>query len=256
MSENDGKEESNEGKFTLTQVTVPKDTEKMQKGVDLVEFFLTKADDGTLDIYEVTSFTKSWFNLFRCWLCIAIQLVGVPLVLASVWQTSEKSWCQMSDKYIEKILSFLLCLYINFVFWNFYFVIDHPSNLAMRYFDDSNEMLSCANTWYIAGMYINTIALFSTSVSGILIIYNSGTAVDIILNSLAIGFINEIDDLIVSKGDSKKVSGILTEEKDSFKGLKDIPKFWMFLQICVVLPPLCLTCTLLGVSPVWIAVCF
>ena len=119
---------------------------------------------------------------------------------------------------------------------------------------DQEVMAGFANTWYIAGMYFNTISLFVTSVGAIVVIYNSNTPLEIILNALAIGFINDVDDLIVTKGDCREVESAVMESAKVIE--RPLPRFWYLLQYFVVFLPLLVLGLGLLAAPVWIGICF
>lgn len=52
-----------------------------------------------------------------------------------------------------------------------------------------------ANVWFIIGMYTNILANYIGGVGAILLLYSqSPTPLSILLNALAIGFVNTLDD--------------------------------------------------------------
>jgi len=221
---------------------------------DLRGAFMKRAQDKELDMYQVVSVWPTKYNYIRACMCALIQLVILPLVIVKIMTDKDsKGICAMSpvsSNWESKICASIFCMYLNFIFWRFYREIVDDTLMGKM---GEGLMAGFANAWYIAGMYLNTISLFFTSAGSIVVIYNSDTPLDIILNALAIAFINDVDDLIVTKGDCREVESKMKWEKDSEKAL---PKFLDLLDYFVIWVPFFATGLGLLAAPVWIGICY
>lgn len=98
------------------------------------------------------------------------------------------------------------------------------------------------------------------TLSPVVIIYYSETALDIVLNALAIAFINEVDDLIVTKGDNRAVLKIMQEKPLETRGTYYFDQTQVnrngYLQCAFIFPELMCTAIVCAASPVFMFVCY
>lgn len=102
----------------------------------LHDYFVEAAESGELDIYQIVAVNGSPYYRFRAWLCIVIQLAVTPVVILDAYNKADKGFCAKHRSFAGKFVGGLLCIYLNCIFWRFYFSVDSPDQAPMRTFDE------------------------------------------------------------------------------------------------------------------------
>eukprot|EP01084_Bolivina_argentea_P266456 451949_1 len=170
------------------------------------------------DVYQVLSFesTKSnrdiitlWHYRFKCVkgiLCALTQLFGMAIVLYQLISegVSDKDWCWNfdSDTAYMNVLAFLLSTYLA------YTTIRELGSMKGLYKyillkDYNAEWIH--HGWLYSGFIINTIAATAAVWGSFFIIFFSDSAIDMVLNCVALFFLVELDDLLVDDDDYEEI---------------------------------------------------
>jgi hypothetical protein len=199
---------------------------------DLMDYWKDAASS-SLNIYQVASLTKTrGANVLAAGIAV-LQLLVIPAVLIQAgFDTGSKGFCELSswkDHWEMKMCGAAFLIYLAFM----YHVADEelmgaktqktvlsnpiPMHPQMNFFRFHGQP-SCANSWFIFGMYTNTISNYICGLGAILVLYQpaiSPLPLNIVLNSVAISFIKNLDDDVVKAKDRKQVAKVIEEYKDT-----------------------------------------
>ena len=188
----------------------------------------TEAADGRLSIFTVASLTHKRSAFVRAFAIMFLQMFILPGILINSASSSNKNFCHLSpwsSSWIMKLCGASFMVYITFMFFethdNFMGVKlpkcsskqaiydtlfnSIPPNAQLRFFKFHGQP-KCANTWFILGLYVRIFANFISGLGAILVLYDpaiSPLPLNLVLNSVAIGFINNLDADVVVKKDRR-----------------------------------------------------
>ncbi|CAM9215475.1 unnamed protein product, partial [Chrysoparadoxa australica] len=140
----------------------------------------------------------------RAVMSVWLQLGVITLVLAQTVLASEKGWCNMtpwSESYITKICAGSFCA---FLWCNFVRLLsrDHENNrLIQAYLGGVVADFPKYPCWLTVGIWANALSIIVMSWTSLAVIYTSSNALDIILKTMALRFINDLDDNLVTTYD-------------------------------------------------------
>eukprot|EP00586_Coscinodiscus_wailesii_P001145 CAMPEP_0172484600 /NCGR_PEP_ID=MMETSP1066-20121228/12125_1 /TAXON_ID=671091 /ORGANISM="Coscinodiscus wailesii, Strain CCMP2513" /LENGTH=307 /DNA_ID=CAMNT_0013249229 /DNA_START=90 /DNA_END=1013 /DNA_ORIENTATION=+ len=195
-------------------------------------------DNEKADIYQVTSIIRSTrFNEFevaevcpayysflitKCLLCALIQTALTPLVavtqLTKFLDTADEICKWNPDFYnvVGKLLATSFSAYIWILFATAQRNNNDPSNAATNLILKENKICTeIDGVVYIWGYCCNITSQFATSLSAVIFIFTAEDALDVILNSLAIFFVNELDDVLVSSIEYFRAAYLLKHVEDN-----------------------------------------
>jgi len=148
----------------------------------------------------------------RMTLCVIIQTIVTPMMIYySI--NSNNNMCIKNNNVYQKITAAIFTLYINissinalydqiiiYSHFDSFFILYHK--FRHKHFGIKNrqqrQIFNALINFYLT---INIISCVLTTFGSVIIIYNSKSILDIILNSLALKFIDEIDNMSISKSE-------------------------------------------------------
>lgn len=146
----------------------------------------------------------------RMILCVFIQTIITPMMIYAALDQNINMCLQDSSK-IQKITAAIFTFYINissinslsdqlniYFSFNSFFILYHKF-LHKHYNIRNKGKRKIFNIMINFFLSINIISCVLTTVGSVIIIYNSKTILEIILNSLALKFIDEIDNMSITK---------------------------------------------------------
>lgn len=203
-----------------------------QESFDEIKTFL-ESESG-LDIYQLLAFRLKtgagccqdidddnfsvvgyYSDIFQCIVVTLTQLISLTIILYESISNSEKDWCNGIDDraddnndvfnvIITKIMVACYTLLLSSVFWaqvqsqtdgsGFYNLIDYKFQ-SYEWID--SRILEFGNFW-------NFVISIITVLESFLVIFYSESGLDVILNSVALLFIPEIDNMVVDTKDYSK----------------------------------------------------
>ena len=217
----------------------------------------------------------------RMIICVFIQTVITPmLIYYSI--SSNANLCARDGTSYQKITAAIFTFYINltsinnlsdqihiYLNFNTFYIIYHKylSQTKGTINKNKRRVFNILTNFYLS---INIISCLLTTIGSVIIIYNSKTMLEIILNSLALKFVDEIDNMSISKSeimvfknDYNRIRSEIDENIDFFD--KYIPnRISQTLKLvkkmcCTILLGSCLTICLYIftiVAQIWMFICY
>eukprot|EP01084_Bolivina_argentea_P173684 300864_1 len=200
-----------------------------------------EANEG-LDIYQMFAFksaTHQYDGGFKGWLFYLIDLIRVLLMafvqIASVVVlyvyaiTNEKSsstrgWCDGNGETTARIMAISYSYILSSVFGVLFFQLEtgfykHLHSLTQGGFSDYGYSF-LSTSWLTFGKVINYTVLLNACYLSFCVILMSEEPLDIILNSMALLFILDLDNMVVSNRDYNDVLEFF-ENENNIKNMKD-----------------------------------
>jgi len=199
-----------------------------------------RIDSGEADIYEVYSVLRRGgdllrslgekqvqdpsekslrYTLFKCLVCAGIQTVVAPLVVISkVYETlSDDSIeiCQhhWKDDWIGKIVACAFAWYVFVQFLKAMRNVTDEKNAATYLICTKSKIPVALGASYLWGYTVNLISECYTALASLFLIFLAPNPLDMVLNSLAILFLNELDDNVASDKDLRVAKSIVERLK-------------------------------------------
>ena len=217
----------------------------------------------------------------RMLLCVFIQTVITPIMIYYSFN-SNTNMCSRKSNIYQKITAAIFTFYINitsinslsdqiniYFHFNSFFILYHkylhkynntPNKIKRRIFNILINLFLC----------INILSCVLTTFGSVVIIYNSKSILDIILNSLALKFIDEIDNMSINKTEIStfkygynKIKNNIESNMDFFqnyvpKRMAQIVK--LLKKMCVMIFLGCLLSIFLYIftiiAEIWIIICY
>lgn len=164
----------------------------------------------------------------RMMLCVTIQTVITPIMIYySI--NSNPNMCSRNSTPYQKITAAIFTLYINissinslsdqvviYTQFDTFFILYHK--FVSKHFKIRNRgKRRLFNFILNVLLSINIISCVLTTIGSVIIIYNSKTILEIILNSLALKFIDEIDNMSITKSEVFNFKNIYSDIKHRIK---------------------------------------
>lgn len=216
---------------------------------------MEQAENGELDIYEVAAIAPSWWTHLRGFVALLIQVFVAPLAYIVMNAISDKEFCAGGGKIPTKIVGSILCLYL-FLFTIAYFKrLADPKNILVRKYIHG-ETAKFTNMWYILGFHTNCFCLLMSSVTAVALIYISPDPVTAVMNAVALIFVFEMDDWLVTKSDYVDVIKKLERVTPENSGLKKTSCIYVWPPIIIIGSFDIIAFIFILVSPVYIGYCY
>ena len=170
-------------------------------------------DNDYVDIYQMLAFgiythplKKAWL-VFRCFAAFGTQFFAVFVIvfqelladIAALVKGEKK--CDRDASWSTRVLmSMLILCVIIFVFQEFY-KLNHFGGYRINKRNLHNKPDFINGFLLLVGYYVNILILVMMLLSSIAVIWKSTATIDRILNAVAVFFILELDNMLVSKPD-------------------------------------------------------
>lgn len=237
------------------------------------------SDNNKVKVVSQVSFAITGF--FKMILCLLIQTVVTPMMI--YYSLSEDTdLCRRGPDYFLKFVAFLFTYYINassiqaltdevniYSTFDNFFISYHEYRARKKGYNNKFQ-LNIFNFFVNFFLCINVISCVLTTVGSIIITYHSKSVLDIILNSLALKFIDEIDNMSISKTEVylfktnyNKIQGKIKEDLNNFMShvptqikqiLERCKKLCLMFCVSNILAIVLQITTLL--AAIWIWVCY
>lgn len=217
----------------------------------------------------------------RMLLCISIQTIITPMMIYYSLD-SNQNMCIRRNNIYQKITAAIFTFYINvssinalydqviiYSHFDSFFILYHK--FRHKHFGIRNKtQRQVFNVLINFFLTINIISCVLTTIGSVIIIYNSETILDIILNSLALKFIDEIDNMSINKSEIfsfkliyDQIKGQITENMSFFnshvpKKMRQVVK--LIKKMCLMYFIGCFLSILLYIftifAEIWIITCY
>eukprot|EP01084_Bolivina_argentea_P251799 422464_1 len=198
----------------LPEIIHPKTTPDFYRGICDKLIDDCEDNDG-LDIYQITAFLRfysdtdeqclTWKYIFYCFkslVCASIQTIGMGAFIYNVVINQERELVCSTEAPIElRILATLFSTYIS---------LQMVGQIRVLKNDGLYENIAfsppfVASEWLYIGLYCNFFSLLGAIYGSFIIIYVADSSLDIVLNSIALYFIMDLDNLMIDHFDYLRV---------------------------------------------------
>eukprot|EP01084_Bolivina_argentea_P148243 259211_1 len=255
--------------------------EKILHWIDIAKQLKEDAEGGEhMDIYQMCSVMHNWkneddgcffvtkfFYYCKAICCSLFQTVGLAIFMVEIISNNEKEPCAYDGFWPTRVIAIIACAYISLTTTSLLFNLDEQClyNIDTMTMRDAPPFINMK--WIYLGFYVNFFSLFIAIYGSYFVIYISESTFDIVLNSVAIFFVVEIDDLMIDGYDYKRVEKWFddhyTEEyKNEYHdynynaNMGCCQRWWTKCGSCTILIAM-VTCMLIAfVAPFYVGICF
>lgn len=200
-----------------------------------------------------------WSDIFKAFACAFAQISTIIVLYTITLDQSDKGWCDGEGENTSRIMAISYTLILSTAFYNIY---DNNQNsgfyLHLEYESKDNNFIS--SSWLHFGRIINGLVVINCVYLSFLVILFSDDPFDIILNSIALLFIADIDNMVIDHDDYEKTlqffqneENVKKFERTPQKGCKKV--FWNGLYFTVSLNGY-LSILVMMFMPVVIGICY
>ena len=200
----------------------------MDSKIYIIEHIRSCCIDKTdLDIYCVVSFTSFHDNkihflitLFRMIICFFTQLGGMVIVLESeLEEWEEYRFCEQGESKFEyAIMSFFFTIVVGIMGFEELLKLQNTGLYKTNCITLSNFPYETCNVFYCQfGRIINGIVILLVLYSSYILIYYTLNPLDLVLNSVAVFFILEIDQYFVTRRDYENILKYIENYENEIK---------------------------------------
>ena len=151
-------------------------------------------------------------NVIKAIMCIIVQVAGVILILYEFIKNNDRSSCNLKWSFLDFIYKLLaLCLSARISYEGFSLFFIWKGIHKMQHYPNNREF-SLFFAW--TGFIINKLVALCAIIGGWLIIFFAETAFSMILSSLALVGLMELDDKLLHSGHYKQLKHKVSEHKD------------------------------------------
>eukprot|EP01084_Bolivina_argentea_P310866 537993_1 len=187
------------------------------------------------DVYQILAFESTlverdiitlWKYRLKClkgFLCAVTQIFGMIVVLSQLIKqgSSNKSMCNdfNSDNWEMNVLSFFLSTYLSYTTIK---QLSTKKGLYQYIPLKDYDVKWLDHGWLYFGFVVNTVASVCAVWGSFFIIFYSQAAIDMVLNSVALFFLTELDDLLVNDEDYEEFEDSMNQYflgRDKNKGI-------------------------------------
>jgi len=217
--------------------------------------------EGQADIYSISAIVDDPIVTFLAFVCATIQLVATPLVVLAAFTDSEKPVCYGDDPMNDRVVATVFAVYV--AVHQFKTFSDLTNRKLLRLALGTNENpprvleRDVVGYAFYYGVAINTVSAAFVTLGAIALIYHAETPTDVLLNSLAMYFINDLDnDLVFNSWRSSAMKRISLVT--SFRVNAQTEPAPLMVQFVLRFSFLLLIAVTIGVvlAPVYMFVCF
>ena len=268
---------------------------------NLLEDLADRLDDDEADVYEVMAILRyaeldevPWYRSFivyKCFSCAFLQTIVAPIVvIGSAMMVWSKRY---GDEYVEgfvichsfftwelifgKIVSASFAVYVFVQYMTAMNDFNHKDNAVTYLIFSRGRMERKLATRYIFGVVVNLISLFWVTVGSFILLYISDSSLEMVLNALALGFLNDVDDKLASHQEMERAKELFAEmykktdssetrplvadpeeqptSEESVGGLYKIHRFFCAFKYFTIFAS-CVTLLMSFVAPWWLFVCW
>lgn len=263
-------------------------TEKIEYTWQQVAEFFREADEyNILDIYQVCawlsmvnivhhsdiSIRTKYTHYLKAILCASIQIIGLGMFIYTKFDAMIKDrglclfdglWTLSNHDHVAltQVLSVMFAIYISFKMGGLIIDISSKGLYTMNLYTMKNCPPFINKYWVLTGKYINIIALLLAIYGSYIVLYTTDDILDVILNSVALFFILEVDDYILDSTDYQRIQEWFEKDYDvtNYKNYDPpqlTPSCKIFVLIMGYFSNIAIVIALIAAvfAPIWIAIC-
>ena len=188
-----------------------------------------------------------------------MQLSSIPFIVFEVHHDNHKSICESNGSLKLKYIGFLIITFIAAISLVWVKKIDTQGFYVLNIGDDiAPKWLN--HYWIVYGNFVNVFLCFEIIYGSAFVVYSSEQVLDMVLNSVALFFIVELDNMLVTQDSYKMIYGFINSGKAKETYGDNMPKccwsgasYW----ILGIFALLCLAAIYIGVIvlPIWTIIC-
>eukprot|EP01084_Bolivina_argentea_P297942 513371_1 len=206
---------------TYPGIDIDTDRRKFKENIYFVDKIVNLLDDKeNIDFYQLAAFrpystksTKKYRTIILAIICIITQITGMTIILMEVIGDGiqNKTFCN-KNPIQYKILAFGLSALIGYISMDAVLKVEkgmYSSMSRKEYLEKPltrmcsgwkfQELEWISNFWLEIGKWTNRIVTISSVVGSFMVIFFSETGFDMVLNSVALFFLIELDDMLLTQ---------------------------------------------------------
>lgn len=228
------------------------------------------AEDGeTLDIYQMCSFMaynsdsncKLYFYYMKAMCCALFQTAGLVIFIYNAIRETDKELCAGDGDWDVRAIATIATLYISLTMGGMVQTIDSQGLYEFDGWSTETIPPFLSPRWLFVGLYVNYFSLMGAILGSFIVIYVSESALDVVLNAVALFFVVEMDDLMIDEYDYERIVDFFKDTYDP----KQYPTAYEDTKCesiciksggCTVI--ICVLVAMLGAlaAPFYMAICF
>jgi len=190
---------------------------------EVAQHFQQHAQDGeTLDIYQMCAFMayngdskcKLYFYYLKAICCALFQTVGLIIFIYNAIKETDKGLCDSAGDWDVRTIATIATLYISLTMAGTVQALDEQGLYEFDGWSTETIPPFISPRWLFIGMYVNYFSLMSAILGSFIVIYVSESALDVVLNAVALFFVVEMDDLMIDEYDYQRVVEFFKESYD------------------------------------------
>ena len=222
-----------------------------------------------MDIYQMCSFMaqnedsccKKYTYYLKALCCAIFQSAGLVIFIYNAIRDTDKSLCESDADWDVKCIATIATLYISLTMGGMIQIIDSQGLYEFDGWSSETIPPFLDRRWLFLGLYVNYFALMGAILGSFILIYVSESALDVILNAVALFFVVEMDDLMIDQYDYERVAEFFTENYDA-NNYKETYQDTSCQNICMKtggsIVIFCVLVAMLGAlaAPFYMAICY
>eukprot|EP01084_Bolivina_argentea_P297941 513370_1 len=217
---------------TYPGIDIDTDRRKFKENIYFVDKIVNLLDDKeNIDFYQLAAFrpystksTKKYRTIILAIICIITQITGMTIILMEVIGVGiqNKTFCN-NNPIQYKILAFGLSALIGYISMD---AVDHVekgmyTQISRKEFMEApleawrgwkfRPLGWISNFWLEIGKWTNRVVTMGTVVGSFMVIFFSETGFDMVLNSVALFFLVELDDMLLTQEHYNEMKNFFSE---------------------------------------------
>eukprot|EP00483_Globobulimina_turgida_P013745 UN13771 len=157
---------------------------------------------------------KRYFYYAKAICCAIFQTVGIIALIYNEITNSDKDFCEMGSDWAPKTIATVASFYIALTMFGMIQHVDEQGLYEIEAWAMKDMVPFIQPKWWYLGYNANCFALVGAVYGSIIVIYLSPSALEVVLNSVALFFIIELDDLMVDEYDYKRIRKYFDQQYD------------------------------------------
>eukprot|EP00486_Rosalina_sp_Unknown_P005150 CAMPEP_0201571114 /NCGR_PEP_ID=MMETSP0190_2-20130828/13720_1 /ASSEMBLY_ACC=CAM_ASM_000263 /TAXON_ID=37353 /ORGANISM="Rosalina sp." /LENGTH=396 /DNA_ID=CAMNT_0047995413 /DNA_START=101 /DNA_END=1291 /DNA_ORIENTATION=+ len=167
-----------------------------------------------------------YYNLFKAFITFFVQIASIFVLLDYAWLTvkkeADKDFCDHSGDHGPRTMAISYTLFLSLIMWS---TVQSGQNSGFYHYCDYETQKKISKivdyTWLTFGRTLCHAVILSAFGLSFFIIFYTTDPMDIILNAVALLFIADIDNMVVSPSDYD----------DMYQWFKNPPNKWDYYQV-------------------------
>ena len=163
--------------------------------------------------YNYESKIKLYFYYLKAICCALFQTAGLVIFIYNAIKDTDKDICQGDGEWDIRSIATVATLYISLTMGSMIQVIDTQGLYEVELIEGTKSVPPFISPrWLFVGIYVNNFSLMGAIFGSVVVIYISESALDVVLNSVALFFVVEMDDLMIDDADYDRICNFFKDK--------------------------------------------